>query len=286
MRTVLTFIGVIAASAVATVSAADDKKTCRDAYVAAQTLRDQHQLVEARDQLRTCARKECAPSMRGQMVKDCTDWLAQVEAALPSIVFDVKDGNGNDLSAVKVTMDGQPFAEKLDGSGLPIDPGEHRFTFDDVDGLAHSEKTLVMHEGEKDRHVSVALGAPSGAAPAAATLPAAASVSDGSTQRTIGLVVGGVGVAGVVVGSIFGGMALSGSPCSSNSKTCATQADHDTLVAHETIANIGLGVGLVGLVVGGYLFLTAHPTTSTKEPASASVAPWIGWGAAGVTGRF
>ena len=134
--------------------------------------------------------------------------------------------------------------------------------------------------------MSIVLGTPSGATPSATGSPAAAPSPDGSTQRTIGLVVGGVGVAGVVVGSIFGAMALSGSPCSSSNKTCATQADHDTLVANETIANIGLGVGLVDLVVGNYLFLTAPATSPANERPSASISPWIGWGAAGITGRF
>jgi hypothetical protein len=139
------------------------------------------------------------------MVRDCTDWMAQVEAAIPTIVFDVKDGKGNDLSAVKVTMDGQPFADKLDGSALPVDPGEHRFTFDDADGFAHSEKTIVIYEGVKDRHESLVLGAPSGAtAPAAATSPAVARPSDGSTQRTIGLLLGGVGVVGLGLGTVLG----------------------------------------------------------------------------------
>lgn len=33
---------------------------------------------------------------------------------MPSLVFEAKDRAGNDLGAVRVTMDGQPLAEKLD----------------------------------------------------------------------------------------------------------------------------------------------------------------------------
>jgi hypothetical protein len=268
--------------AVPAVAAGPTKHECVVADDAAQDLRGADKLREAREKLAVCVSQSCPGPVR----VDCAKRLSEIDGVMPSLVFEAKDGSGNDLSAIKVTMDGQPLADKLDGRAIEVDPGEHHFAFDDADGLTHAEKTLVVHEGDKDQHVSVVVRGASATAPAAATSSAAASPSDGSTQRTMGLVVGGVGVAGVVVGSIFGGMALSGSPCSSNNKTCATQADHDTLVAHETIANIGLGVGLVGLVVGGYLFLTAHPRASTTEPASASIAPWIGWGTAGIAGTF
>ncbi len=211
MRAAALALGILVATAYATEVRADDKKVCGDAYATSQSLRDEHRLLAARDQLRLCARQSCAPFAGGQIVKDCTSWLAQVEPIIPSLVFEVKDGNGNDLSAVKVTMDDKPLADRLDGTGLQVDPGEHRFAFDTTD--AHADKTILVREGDRDRHVSVVLGAPSGASSPPASSPAAASSSDGSTQRMIGMVVGGVGVAGVVVGSIFGGMALSGSPC-------------------------------------------------------------------------
>jgi hypothetical protein len=281
---------IIAACSLVTVfsarsARADDQTTCVDAFTQSQLLRDQKRLLSARDLLRTCMRRECLPVLKGRLVKECTKMLADVEAALPSLVFEAKDGNGNDLSAVQVTMDGQPLADKLDGSAIEVDPGEHKFTFDG--GNAHVDKTVLVRAGDDGLHVRVVLGTPSTrSAPAKAMDASATAPSDGNTQRTIGLVVAGVGIAGVAVGSIFGAMALSGSPCNSSNKMCATQSDHDTLVTYETIANVGLGVGLVGLVVGGYLFITARATGSPSALASASIAPWIGWGAAGITARF
>ncbi len=58
-----------------------------------------------------------------------------------AIVFEAKDGAGNDLVAVTVTMDGQRVTDKLDGLPLQLDPGEHRFTFESeglpTDGADH-----------------------------------------------------------------------------------------------------------------------------------------------------
>ncbi len=124
---------VVGACAWATAARADDKTTCADAYSTSQSLRDEHKLLAARAQLRVCARQACARYARGQMVTDCTTWLAQVDQAIPSIVFAVKDGSGNDLSAVRVTMDGQPLTDKLDGTAIQIDPGEHHFSFESAD---------------------------------------------------------------------------------------------------------------------------------------------------------
>src|ERR1700733_12916639 len=97
MRVVTCILGLVAVSTCATASLADDKSVCTDAYVAAQTLRNAHRLVEAREQLRVCARQECSANMRGQMIADCTSWLTEVESSMPSIVLGAKDAAGGDM---------------------------------------------------------------------------------------------------------------------------------------------------------------------------------------------
>jgi hypothetical protein len=44
--------------------------------------------------------------------------MADLERAQPTVVFDVKDDAGNDLTDVKVTVDGNPLADKLTGTAL------------------------------------------------------------------------------------------------------------------------------------------------------------------------
>ena len=46
-------------------------------------------------------------------------------------------------------MDGQPIAERLEGTPLFIDPGAHTFSFE-TPGQPRAEKYFVIREGEKD----------------------------------------------------------------------------------------------------------------------------------------
>jgi hypothetical protein len=75
MIRIVTFAGAFAALAASSLLAftalADDKQVCSDAYSKAQTFRDAHKLVVAREQLRICARAECP----GFIAKDCAGWL-------------------------------------------------------------------------------------------------------------------------------------------------------------------------------------------------------------------
>ena len=80
-----------------------------------------HKLRLERSQLFVCASTTCPAVVR----KECLSRIDEVSAQIPTIVFEVKDGGGNELSAVKVTMDGEVVAEHLDGSALPLDPGNH-----------------------------------------------------------------------------------------------------------------------------------------------------------------
>jgi hypothetical protein len=285
MRAMVVLVGVLGASAAVTTAAADEKKACTEAYVAAQTLRDQHRLLAARDQLRICARKECSANMQGLMIKDCTDWLAQVEATIPSIVFEATDGHGNDLSAVKVTIDGHPLADKLDGSALQVDPGKHRFAFDDADGLAQVESTIVVREGDKDRRVRVTFGT----SRSGVVTPAQPKTPDGASGTpTAAWVILGVGAAGVIAGSVFGVMALNdGSHLNTQTgcpKACPNTAlpQIDTLHRDQWASDIGLGVGVIGLGVGVVLLLTSHG----PEAAPAAVSLDVGPGVVLLGGRF
>jgi hypothetical protein len=184
---------LFASLTVATVAQADDKQACNDAYRQAQVLRNDHKLVEAREQLRICAGGSCP----GFIAKDCSDWLKADESKTPSVVLAAKSPAGADLFDVKVTMDGAPLSSKLDGLAIDIDPGPHTFAFDAPEG--HAEQKIVVAEGAKAQRVAVTFGGAGGAAvvtttpgtapPAsvplaspALTLPAAAPAAGGEAK--------------------------------------------------------------------------------------------------------
>jgi hypothetical protein len=104
---------------------------------------------------------------------DCVKRLDELEKAQPSIVFDVKDPKGADIIDVRVSVDGQPLADHLDGAALKVDPGVHTFTFE-VAGQLPVQNKMLVREGEAGRHEVVVVGsAGSGPSPTPASPPAA-----------------------------------------------------------------------------------------------------------------
>ncbi len=261
------------------------KDQCVDANAKAQDLRRDGKLSAAREQLHQCASASCPAMVRN----DCTKRLDELETAQPTIAFEVKDSGGADVSDVKVTVDGQPLADKLDGTALPVDRGSHVFVFT-VAGQLPVTRTFVLTEGEKGRRekivlgdASPALGAPPAGAPSA-TLPPLANRGLGG-QKILGLVAGGAGVVGIAVGSVFGAMTLSEKNQQSTdcgSSTCGsarhTQAlnDHSSALTDSMISTVGFIAGGALLVGGVILFVTgghSSPSSTTGMLVVPSVGP-------------
>ncbi|HET7540362.1 MAG TPA: hypothetical protein VFK05_10845 [Polyangiaceae bacterium] len=267
--------------------AAPSKDQCVDSYTRAQDLRRSKKLLGAREALLVCADDACPKLVR----VDCVNALSELNALLPSIVFEAKDGAGKDLSEVKVTSDGQPLVDRLDGSALELDPGPHSFTFETSSGTTRLD--LVIREGERGRRERVTIGAaptPVPAVPAAAASPKseppAPEQSRGiGPQRTAALVSGGVGVAGVIVGSVFGVLAINRKNDAEKScpDVCPDQPSVDKWNSAQQAGNVSTVafiVGGVGLAAGAVLWFTAKPETS------ASVGLGVGPGALQLRGRF
>jgi hypothetical protein len=246
---------------------------CLMAAEASLKLRAEHKLRLTRTQLLVCSSSSCP----GEVRQECMHRIDEVNAASPTIVLAVKNRAGHDLSAVKVTVDGQLVAEHLDGSALPIDPGPHEFTFE-VSGGPPLTETIILHEGEKDRRETVNLAV--GPAPDAtsASLSGASpggeggsrTASAGKAQRVVGVVAGSVGVAGLAVGGIFGVLASSSwktaqRECPDHTG-CSTQAmdDRSHAVTDATVATVGFIAGGVLLAGGLTLYLTAPKGDSPR----------------------
>jgi hypothetical protein len=270
--------------------AAPTKEQCIDANSQAQKLRRESKLTAARQQLLSCSDPSCPVMVRG----DCTARLDEVQKAQPTLVLDVKSRSGDDLTDVKVTVDGEAFAAKLDGTAVPMDPGQHTFTFEAA-GFEPVSKTLVLKETEKDRRERIVLHrAPKVAPEAPATGPAVAlpdepPVAEPShglgTQRWLGLVVGGVGLAGVAVGSVFGLKASS--EWSAQQSACGSPSncpDHDGAVTHHanlttdgTIATWSF-IGGGALVASGVLLFLTAPSRYKPPSAGFVIVPLAGPG--------
>jgi hypothetical protein len=253
-------------------AAEPDKLECIAANDAAQDLRRTGKLREAREKLAVCVSASCPGPVR----EDCAQRLTEVDGVLPSVVFEVKDTAGNDVVAVVVLMDGQRLTDKLTGQPMQVDPGAHRFVFE-AQGLASTEKTIVIHEGERDRRERVVLGQ------SAVSAPLTPSSSDGSSQRTIAFVLGGAGVVGLVVGSVLGLVSKSSynhalqTECGNNPNGCSPQGIQDGQSAHGQAA-----ASTVAFVAGGVLLGAGAVLYFTAPTASVSVGTTVGAERAGV----
>jgi hypothetical protein len=256
---------------------------CIRANEASIGLRDSEHLREAREQLLVCAARTCPDEVRTQ----CERHLVEVNASIPTIVFEAKDAAGNDLSAVRVSMDGKPLADQLEGTAIPMDPGNHSFHFESV-GVPPIDKSFVLHQGEKERRERIAFAAPAGAAAARpveqpatpstdrVVAPAQAPPSSSwSPLKTVGLIAGSAGVMGIGIGVVFGLMASSDKSranCDANGY-CDSGPLRDAR-SHANVSTAGFVAGGILLATGVALVLFA-PSGSR---ASLQVAPAIAKG--------
>jgi len=280
------FMGIAATLPVLAIAspalAAPTPHECATASEEASGLQKQEKLGAAKDRFLVCADAACPAEIRDE----CAHRLTEVADAMPSVVFDVKDASGNDVSTVKVTMDGALLVDHLGVAAVPIDPGQHAFHFDSGDPSQAVDKTFVVRDGEKNRHLAVTLGgAP--AAPVATPTPAvtpAALPSDQprsstwSTQKTVAMITGGVGIIGLGVGAVFGAMTYS--QWSSAQRECTNQAscgpgsqaqnDKSTAGTSATISDAGFIAGGVLVAAAAVVFFTAPSGVQLQLAPAAS----------------
>lgn len=241
----------------------------------AQALRRGGELRAARTNLRRCVSRSCPGPVR----VDCATRLDEVERAMPSLVFVAKDAKGADLVAVSVAMDGVVLTDQLDGSALSVDPGEHTFELT-TKGASPVSTHLVLREGMKGRHELVVFGTPpqgveTPARQADAPTPAP-EARDGSSQRLLGLIVGGAGIVGLGIGTYFGVRAKgtyddasASANCPAGLSSCNQSGVDGNRTAHDqaTVSTVAFVAGGALLAGGVVLFLTAPKDGSVRVQA-------------------
>jgi hypothetical protein len=203
-------------------------------------------------------------------------------------------------------MDGVAIGDRLDGTPLPIDPGQHEFRFETA-GQAPVDQSFVISEGQKDRRETITLGGgDSGAlaspvqapAPPPLTMPRApvpAPTSSTSGQRIAGVVVGAAGVVGLGLGAVFAGLAASDwssakAYCAGMPVSCTTRsssmgvADENSASTMATLSTVSFIAGGV-LAAGGVLvFLTAPKRPSSEGSTTARPIEFLPMGGPGGAG--
>ena len=241
------------------------KEACIASFDRGQRAQSDRALRRALSELIVCSQESCPSVLRA----DCAGVLSEVRSALPSVVFAADDGNGHELTGVKVYAGSELLAGKLDGRAVAIDPGTFDLRFERA-GQPAVIVSRMIREGEKSRVIRVSLVAPVGGASAAhAGGDGGADVLLGK-RTAAGWVVPGslaaVGLAGL-------GLALY-TRLSFDSRvdelrgSCApdcSQGQRDDLSGMVVTSNVALGVGVGALALSVVTWFVLAPSSSSSS---------------------
>jgi hypothetical protein len=210
-----------------------------------------------------------------------------LEAKLSQLVIDVPSSAR--VAGLVVTRDGAAVREGQWGAQVAVDPGQHTIEATAPGKKAWSVTRDVQGAGTTTVRVEALADVPPPAVPPPLHPPAPEPPppdSPGSPLKTIGLVMGGVGAAGLIAGGIFGALALSknsdannghcggnlGGPNSCDSQGVSLRNDAVSFGNLSTISLIAGGV----LAAGGITFWLVAPSGRVQA------APAVGAGTAGI----
>lgn len=190
------------------------------------------------------------------------------------------------VEGLVVKVDGEEKGEPL-WEGFAVDPGTLT-----VEVSAPGKKTasLEVKVDQEGAIVPVTLPALENEVvhkpPPAPPGPSEAQYEANRSRKTTGLIVGGVGLGALAAGAVFGVLAVMGDndaektcpqPCFAGSREAAdADSKTDRALVFANMSNVAIPIGLIVTAIGGYLVLSAGPTS---KPASAFVSPARGGGA-------
>lgn len=231
----------------------DEKQACASAAEEAEQLRIDARLLAARERLLRCSRPGCPATVRS----DCSLWMTEVAAAIPTVVLGARNARGQDVLNAHVSVDGVTVTHGLDGKALEVDPGVHTFRFE-LAGAA-VEQMVLIREGEKSRAITATLD-PSAVAPTAplsASWPASSTSSLRASPWTWAF--GGLGLLALGIGAY---LELSvDADASELQNTCGHSCSHaqvDPLVLKQQVLGpVAFGVGALSLGLAAYTLFAA-----------------------------
>lgn len=245
--------------------------------------------------------REALPANAPQAFRDAQDRAKQVLAEAKPKIAKLKIAVAAPADAkMTVTIDGENIPLANLNTNRPVDPGEHVIEVT-APGFLKSTGKVRLPEGGID---SIALTlepdpnapktpvvvAPVGGTDTQPTPPPGDRTTPGR-DKTAAYVTLGIGGAGIVVGTIFGLVAI-GKKGDLNdacpNKVCPSAAQQDTIDSGKTmgtVSTVGFIVGGLGLAVGTVLLFTGG-SSPAKADLKPKVQPTIGAGQVGLAGTF
>lgn len=251
------------------------------------------------------AASEAEASGQSKRAKAARDRIAKLEPQLAYLTIEVAESTRT-LPGLKVRRDGADTGLGIIGQAVPQDPGTVKV---DVSAPEHESFSVTIrvqpgaHQTVLIPSLAMAESGPQAAAvapvvteqqppaqkpaqqqPQPPPAPGPEPSHPGTTQRVIGIAVGGVGLVGIGLGTYFGLNAINkdkkaDEKCSPT--VCQEPADFDNADAAKTSATASTVSFIAGgaLVAGGVLLYFLAPS----EPSSVSLTPVVAPGYAGLS---
>jgi hypothetical protein len=227
--------------------------------------------------------------------------MKAIEPKISSLVLVV--GPAADVPGLTLTRDGSPIGRAAWGTRIPVDPGEHVLEATAPSKRPWKATVTVLPNGDVQNVTLASLedaaAAPPPPPPLIVETPRPSPVAESppartsalSSQRIAALVVGGLGVVSVGVGTYFGVRAINDHngtdalctmmPCMP--KTISLNNDAGTSADVSTVTIIA---GLAGLGVGTFLWFWKPSPSSESRPVAVVPVLAPGRGGVEVTGSF
>jgi len=228
---------------------------------------------------------------RPDRIEAAEQHIAALEPLLPRLTVSV----AGRVEGLVVSLDGTALSQAAWDTPVPIDPGTHELAARAPGRQPWTEKLEIKASEQKSVAVPLlepsaapapeppAPTAPVVAQPAAPAQPPASAPPERDRgparglgpNATLGWIVGGVGVAALGVGSYFGIQTFSkrdqsDAECPTDT-TCTNrgvQLNEDAWTS-AWVADVAIGLGLIGVGVGTYLVLTSSGSATKPEQAGA-----------------
>jgi hypothetical protein len=202
--------------------------------------------------------------------------MQELRSRVPHLVVTAKDTD------VTLKVDGERI-ERDDWPFVAVDPGEHVVEATAPAKKPWSVRVVVPESAERGAEQAVVVPPLAVAEGRVVTV----TKETANTKRTIGFVVGGVGVVGVGAAAVTGVLLLGKHATAKDhcAPNCVDQEGVDAVSAGKTLLPINLVAWIVagvGLGAGSFLVLTSPP----KKPTSTRVEAVVGPRGVGLEGIF
>lgn len=215
---------------------------------------------------------------------------AKLEGRLPRLKITAPPENKVDGLTLKI--DGEPKGEALWG-GVAIDPGVHNVETSAPGKKPNVTQVKIEKEGQIVSFTIPKLedapppppetGGDDPAERARKRAELEKTIAANKSRRTKGFVIGGVGVAVMAAGGVFGILAITKNsdaskacpaPCVNGSEEAnSANSSTDRALLFANVANVAIPIGALVTILGGYMILSAGPTTMPVAGASPALHP-------------